>query len=295
MENGLIIKAQIKDVVIAKINHAFATLSVRDAVSELEELTPNEIRGYLVESGLTENILKLREITEASMTMQGGEDHSAIIEVLKPSEISQITKISSEIFDDEHNLIHPSDHNDPGKWDTISQEQYQEILKNGDQKIINRISGGKEGPWKIFRDEIKISPEAVNAFFTAICNTERSDEWKVLSIKAVGLDLLAFACRSIDSIYVRCLEEFPDIAESITDIIAKGTDWQDASASHLSSLERLQKELSSENIVVETGDLAKMIKGLRDVGIDEPTVTDIVDTIEFNEGIDVVLTAGIPE
>ncbi len=193
MENLVAVKP-FKDK-IAIIKGSFSQYSLKRAVKDLEMLPVEQIRGFLVETGALENLPQLREITEASLTLRGDEEYSGILAALEPEEIAGVINISPEIFNsEEFHLIQPQDYDDPSLWESISEEQCEEILQSKDQKIMNRLCRFESG-WKLFKRDVVILPEAVLGYLSAIYHAERDEEWKEAAARAIGIELLAYGAQ----------------------------------------------------------------------------------------------------
>lgn len=296
----------ISDIVEAAMRQNFATLPLKLAVGELENLSLEEIRGYLVASDVINNPLKLREVVEASLTLIGDEEYSSIIATLMPEEITSIIKVSPEIFsEDVFHLIHPSDYGNSAMWEMISREQYEAIMIAGDQRVIRRLinfspeawtaKGRRDGPWGLFREDVEIFPEVVAAYFSAIINSPRDEKWKEAAIRAIGMDLLAYSIGFDPEIQNICLRLFPEIATNLSALRARGTTKEDAAASYRDTMENLQKELRGKNNIEEDeDDLAGMLAELRSMGVEKPDAV-AVKTLMETRSIDNMLKEGIPD
>lgn len=288
---------------VAKVMQAIVGLPTKKAVALIEDLQPAEIRLYLEESGLTANPLKLGEWVGKSLSCCGGEEHSGILAVLKPEEIGSIVGIDPEIFDQDL-FISQDEFENPLNWGLITNAQAQAILDSGDRKMIARLKnhhpmshtheGRKEGPWSLYLTDVKIRPETVNAYFSAIFHSENSEDWKEESIRAIGLELLAFSAYFFPGIFDVCQEHFRDIADDIEVQQKQGLLHATATEKFKASIEEIKAGLSEKGIAIEDSDLDKMLKELRSLGIDNPTSEEVVTIIE-TQALETALVLGVPE
>lgn len=283
---------------------AFMSLPLREAVGVLEELSPKEIREYLAENQILGDALMLRQVAEASLTLTGGEEHSTIIAALEPAEIAQVVNVSPEVFSQERfDLIHPLDYNNPKKWLALSDEEAESIKQSNNQSIIRRMykfsedadfaGGRKGGQWAIFKDELTILPVAVAGYVSAICNSDKDNEWKERSLSALGVPLLAYASKFRVGVFRDISEISSELAEVVANAVFSEEDetlLRKAGERHQELADEMQAESESTvelDLVAKSAkagnkDLARLVADLRDIGIQNPTEEDIQMMKEIN-------------
>lgn len=278
-------------------------LPLKQAVALIEDLPPAEIRLYLEESGLTADPFKLGEFVVKSLICCGGEEHSGILAVLQPSEIGKIIGISPEIFDEDL-FISQDEFENPQNWGTITNAQALAILASGNRKMIARLKnhhpmshtleGKKDGPWSLYLTDVKIRPETVNAYFSAIFHSENSEDWKEDSIRAIGLELLAFSANFFPEILDVCKEYFPDIADDLADQQKQGLLYATATETFTDLFEKTKAELAKKGINATDGDLNNMLADFRSMGVDDPS-SDEIATLMETHALETALALGVPE
>lgn len=292
------------DIVDYGLVQELTTLSPREVAGRLEDLHHEDVRRYFVasglinaESGLIIDRQRLCQLIEASFTWRGDGEHSSLLEALDPSHVAVIVVGSSAIVSCEHfDLIHPADYNDSESWLPITEQQYEIILESNDQSLIRRTAVFRSlygvNRWYFYRDDLVIVPESVLSYFSAICNADRSDEWKEESLRAVGLDLLAVASRKYEEIYWDCLRWFPDIADEIKERSERPQTIHDALEPHRVVLESLQRELK-DDIDLDDRSLRRVMRDLRDIGIPDPTAIEVKEYVDMNTKLVSALTQGV--
>lgn len=296
------------------VQKAFMSLPLKEAVGVLEELPVEEIRDYLEENQILGDMPMLRQVVETSLTLTGGEEHSAIIAALEPAEIAKVVNISPGVFSQERfDLIHPLDYTDSKKWLALSNEEAEVIKRSNDQRLIRRMhkfsedtefaSGRKGGQWAIFKDELAILPVSIAGYVSAICNADRDNEWKEVSLYALGVELLAYAAKLRIEIFRDIDEISPTLAEVVANISFSEEDeglLRKACESHQELADKLEAEsnvATGPDLIAEAAksgnkDLARLVADLRDVGIQNPTQEDIQMMEEMNNDMDTLLIKG---
>lgn len=295
------------------VQKAFLSLPLKEAVWTLEELPANEIREYLAENQMLDDVLMLRQIAESSLTLTGSEEYSAIIAALEPAEIGKVVSASPEVFSQERfDLIHPLDYSNPEKWLALSDEEAELIKQSNDQRLIRQMhkfsedaefaGGRKGGQWAILKNELTIMPVTVAGYVSAIYNADRDDEWKEASLNALGVPLLAYATKFRVGVLRDISEVSPDLAETVATIafaeedenlLRKACERHQELADEMEAGEELA---SSPDLIAEAAkagnkDLARLVADLRDVGIHNPTQEDIQMMKDMNSDMDTLQKA----
>lgn len=287
---------------------AFMSLPLKDAVGVLEELTEKEIREYLAENQILDDAMMLRQVAESSLTLTGGEEHSAIIAALEPAEIAKVVSASPEIFSQERfDLIHPLDYSNPEKWLALSDEEAESIKQSNDRRLIRQMhkfsedaefaGGRKGGQWAILKNELTIMPVTVAGYVSAICNADKDDEWKEASLNALGVPLLAYASKFRIGVFRDISEISPELAEVVANAAFAEEDeslLRKAGERHqelADEMEAGEETASGPDLVAEAAkagnkDLARLVADLRDIGIHKPTEEDFQMMKEINSDMD---------
>lgn len=295
------------------VQKAFLSLPLKEAVGILEDLPTGEIREFLAENQMLGDVLMLRQIAEASLTLTGGEEYSAIIAALEPAEIAQVVNVSPEIFSQERfDLIHPLDYTNPEKWLALSDEEAESIKQSNNQRIIRRMhkfgedtefaGGRRKGQWAVFKDELTILPVAVAGYVSAIYNADRDDEWKEASLHMLGVELLAYAAKFRVGVFRDISEISPELAEVVANAAFAEEDeslLRKAGERHqelADEMEASEEFASGPDLVAEAAkagnkDLARLVADLRDIGIHNPTEEDFQMMKDINSDMDTLQKA----
>ncbi len=298
-----LLAVELKQVEVNHIDKLFSTMPFKEAVASLENLPLKQIRRYLVESGIISDVVRLREVAEASLAMCCGDEHSAIIAALEPDEIAGIVAVSPEIFTGEtFHLIHLNDYDNLNLWEMISLERKEGIMQSGDRLLINRLHNfhpepwtrkGESGPWGLFKQEIAVIPQTVLAYLSAIYNAERDEAWKEQSAAAMGVELLAYGAGFYKGIKDMLLDISPKLAAEVEVVESAGLQGRVAEI-HFEA--KKAEEISNiPGITKEDKTTAQMIAELRAMGIENPTSEDVEILKKTSNDLEILIREGIPE
>jgi len=290
--------------IVAKIS-GLMVLSIKEAVNEIENLPIGQIRGFLVETGIINDRFQVREMVDASLTFDGGNEYSAIISALEPVEIGEAINSSPEIFESgKFFLISRDDYNHSGMWIPVSSKQRDAIVASGDKKAIERLRNlhpepwtkiGKEiGPWVMFYREVAVVPEIILGYISAIKNTNNRDEkWKGSSVQEIGLELVAYCANSVPEILDELGEISSALLQMVENIMSQPGLYYDACEKFLEGKTSIDSAAAS---ILSTGDksLDTMMAELRSIGIKKPTAEDVETLKEVKGGWESILKNGIP-
>lgn len=137
----------------------------------------------------------------------------------------------------------------------------------------------ESGPWAENPGAVAFTPLAVEAYFTAICNTsDRDIEWKEEALEAILPHLIAANQRTI---YERCLREFPSIAQKLREAEGRAVEAvEDVAGNYLEALDRAEQELLKRNVMIPRRDLDEVFRDLRDAGVADPSTDEVLMGVE---------------
>lgn len=288
---------------VAEINDLMS-LSIKEAVGELENLPADQIRGFLTQAGIINDRFRLREVMDASLALYGDDEHSAVIAALEPTEIGGAVNSSPEVFESgRFFLFSQADYSRPEMWTAVSLEEKDAILASGDKKLIARLrnlhlepwtrEGMKIGPWVMFKHEIAVIPEIIFGYLSAIKNADRDEEWKDLSVREIGLELVAYCANSMPEITDELREISPLLLKAVEEMRLQPGLRYDACEKFMEGKTFMDSAAASIQL---SGDesLDRMMAELRQMGIANPTAEDVEMLAEVNNGLGAVFKNGFP-